>query len=71
MQKFHAGDTAYLVESNNFIREVQIKRRSGDFWLIVYDGVSGRAGMKVREKRLFATEAEALAHIARLDRSPR
>lgn len=39
MQKFHAGDTAYLVESNNFIREVQIKRRSGEFWLIVYDEV--------------------------------
>lgn len=71
MQKFRAGDTAYLVESNNFVREVQIKRRSGEFWLIVYDGVSGRAGMKVREKRLFATGAEALAHIARLDRSPR
>lgn len=71
MQKFRAGDTAYLVESNNFVREVQIKRRSGEFWLIVYDGVGGRAGMRVREKRLFATEAEALAHIARLDRSPR
>lgn len=71
MQKFHAGDTAYLVESNNFIREVQIKRRSGEFWLIVYDGVSGRARMKVREKRLFASEAEALAHIESLNRSPR
>lgn len=71
MQKFHAGDTAYLVESNNFIREVQIKRRSGEFWLIVYDGVSGRAGMRVREKRLFATKAEALAHIEGLGRSRR
>ena len=71
MQKFHAGDTAYLVESNNFVREVQIKRRSGEFWLIVYDGVGGRAGMRVREKRLFATEAVALANIARLDRTPR
>lgn len=70
MQKFHAGDTAYFVESNNFVREVQIKRRSGEFWLIVYDGVSG-AGMKVREKRLFASEAEALAHIESLNRSPR
>lgn len=71
MQKFHAGDTAYLVESNNFVREVQIKRRSGEFWLIVFDGVSGRAGMKVREKRLFPSEAEALAYIAGLERERR
>lgn len=32
MAKFKAGDVAYIVESNNLVREVTIKRHSGGFY---------------------------------------
>ena len=58
MSKFRVGDTAYIVESNNLVREVTIKRCSGGFYLVQFEN-SG--GIKVREKRLFQTKEDAIA----------
>lgn len=68
MSKFRVGDTAYIVESNNLVREVTIKRCSGGFYLVQFEN-SG--GIKVREKRLFQTKEDAIAFIRRMGHSPR
>lgn len=57
---FKAGDTAYIVESNRFIRKVTIKSCAGGMYLIKFeDG----GGIKVKEHRLFATKEDAEASI--------
>lgn len=68
MAKFKAGDTAYIVESNNLVREVTIKRHSSGFYLVALD--TG-GGLKVREKRLFLTKEDAVAYIRSIGRLPR
>lgn len=68
MEKFNVGDTVYIVESNNFVREVTIKRYSGGFYLVQFD--TG-GGIKVREKRLFQTQEDAIAFIKSMGRLPR
>lgn len=68
MEKFNVGDIAYIVESNNFVREVTIKRYSGGFYLVQFDN---DGGIKVREKRLFHTKEDAIAFIKNMGRSPR
>ena len=49
-----AGDIAYLVESNRFVREVQIVRYSGGLYLVRFSDSGG--GIQVRENRLFPTQ---------------
>lgn len=68
MAKFKAGDVAYIVESNNLVREVAIKRHSGGFYLVALD--TG-GGIKVREKRLFQTKKDATSYILSIGRTPR
>lgn len=68
MAKFKTGDTAYIVESNNLVREVTIKRYSGGFYLVALD--TG-GGLKVREKRLFLTKEDATSYILSIGRTPR
>ena len=57
MAKFNPGDRAWIVESTIFVVEVEIVKYSGGFYLIRYPKKSG--GYKVRESRLYKTEAEA------------
>ena len=57
MAKFNPGDRAWIVESTIFVVEVEIVKYSGGFYLIKYPKKSG--GNKVRESRLYKTEAEA------------
>ena len=56
------GDTAYIVESNRYIREVKIIRINGDMFLVRFTYNGG--GIQVRKNRLFpsADEAEASIH---------
>ena len=61
MAKLKAGDTAFIVESNRFIREVEIKSCAGGMYLIKFKDSGG--GIKVKEHRLFATEEEAEASL--------
>jgi len=55
--KMKAGETAYIVESNRFIREVEIKSCAGGMYLIKFKDSGG--GIKVKEHRLFATREDA------------
>ena len=49
-----AGDIAYLVESNRFVREVPIIRYSRGLYLVRF--TDSRGGIQVRENRLFPTQ---------------
>lgn len=51
------GDTAFIIESNRIIREVEIVRNTGGFYLIRFRDSGG--GIKARENRLFPTREEA------------
>ena len=51
------GDTAYIVESNRFVREVEIRRCSGGMFLVRFTDTGG--GIQVKAHRLFATREEA------------
>lgn len=61
MAKMKTGDTAYIVESNRLIREVEIKSWAGGMYLIRFKDSGG--GIKVKEHRLFATKEEAESSI--------
>lgn len=58
--KYKAGDIAYLVESNRFIREGKIKQYYNGLYLFQF--VEGGA-IRVKEHRLFASEEDAQAQI--------
>ena len=57
MARFKPGSTAYIVESNRFIREVEVKSFSGGMYLLVFKDTGG--GVKLRENRLYATKEGA------------
>ncbi len=51
------GDTAFIIESNRIIREVEIVRCSGGMYLIRFKDSGG--GIQVKKHRLFATKEDA------------
>ena len=51
------GDTAYIVESNRYVRKVEIRRCSGGMLLVRFTDTGG--GIQVKAHRLFATREEA------------
>ena len=55
--RFKVGDTAWLVENNRFIREVQVIRLTADFYVIQFKDNGG--AIRVRGNRLYVTEEEA------------
>ena len=57
MGRFKSGEKAFIVESNRFIREVEIRNCSGGLYTIKF--LDSRGGIKVKEHRLFATKEEA------------
>ena len=57
------GDTAYIVESNRYVREAEIRRCSGGMFLVRFTDSGG--GIQVKAHRLFATREEAEKSIAR------
>ena len=59
--KYNPGDTAFIVESNRFIREVTIFKFAGGLYTIHFKDSNG--GIKVRQNRLFATKEDAEASI--------
>lgn len=54
--KFQAGDKEFIIESSIFVKEVYVIKSSGVFCLVRYPKDSG--GYRVRELRLYRTEAE-------------
>lgn len=51
------GDTAYIVESNRYVREVEIRKCSGGMFLVRFTDTGG--GIQVKAHRLFATREDA------------
>ena len=61
---FKAGDTVFIVESNRFIREAEVRSCTGGIYLIKFKDNGG--GIKLKEHRLFATKVEAEASIPKV-----
>ena len=55
--KYNPGDTAFIVESSRFIREVRILKIAGGFATLRFADSDG--GIKLRESRLFSTKEAA------------
>ena len=55
--RFEESDTAWIIESNRFIRKVYIVRPTAGFYIVKFADSDG--AIQVRESRLFATEEEA------------
>ena len=55
--RFKPGDKAFIVESNRFLRKVEIRSTAGGMYLIKFVDTDG--GIKVKESSLFATREEA------------
>ncbi len=54
--KYKVGDTVYIVENKNFIREATVLKVSGGFYTLRFtDG----SGIKLRESRLHDSKEEA------------
>ena len=60
---FKAGDTVFIVESNRFIREAEVKTCAGGMYLVKFKDNGG--GIKLKEHRLFATKEDAEASISK------
>lgn len=59
--RFKVGDTVFIVESNRFIREAEVRTCSGGLYLVKFKDNGG--GIKLKEHRLFPTKEEAEASI--------
>lgn len=59
--KYNPGDTAFIVESSRFIREVRILKIAGGFATLRFSDSDG--GIKLRESRLFSTKEAAEASL--------
>lgn len=57
------GDIAYIIESNQIVREVEILRCSCGMYLIRF--TDGYGGIQVKRHRLFSTREEAELSIAK------
>ena len=53
------GETAWIVESGLFLREVRVLKRAGGFAVLRFADTGG--GVRLRETRLFSTREEAEA----------
>ena len=59
--KYNPGDTAFIVESSRFIREVKVLKIVGGFVTLRF--VDRDGGIKLRESRLFPTKEAAEASL--------
>lgn len=65
--KFNPGDIAYIVESNHYIREVEVVKAAAGFCTIRFTDHGG--GIKVRESRLFPSKEAAEASLSKNEMS--
>lgn len=61
LMRFKAGDTVFIVESNRFIREAEVRSCSGGMYLVRFKDNGG--GIRLKEHRLFPTKEKAEASI--------
>ncbi|MCR5234201.1 MAG: hypothetical protein K6E53_09870 [Lachnospiraceae bacterium] len=64
--KFKVGDTAFIVESNCHVREVEIRSCSGGMYLVRFKDNGG--GIRLKEHRLFATQEDAEASMPKKEK---
>lgn len=57
------GDTVFIVESNRFIREAEVRSCAGGMYLVKFKDSGG--GIKLKEHRLFASKEDAEARITK------
>ncbi len=56
--QFHSGDTAYIIHSNRFIREVTVMHTdSNGMYSVRFNDANG--GVRVRSSRLFQNKEDA------------
>lgn len=65
--RYKPGDTAFIVESSRFIREVRILTIKGGIVSLRFSDAEG--GIRIRESRLFPTKEEAEASTKKRSRS--
>ncbi len=65
--KYNPGDRAYIVESNLYIREVEVIKTAAGFCTIRFTDHGG--GIKVRESRLFPSKEAAEASLSKNEMS--
>lgn len=59
---FHPGDTAYLIHSNRFVREVTVMSTAcGGMCSVRFNDANG--GIRVRSSRLFQSKEDAERHL--------
>lgn len=63
------GDTAYILESNHTVREVQIRKYSAGIYLIRF--MDGSGGIRVKVHRLFTTKEEADSSVPKKEQEPK
>ena len=61
--KYNPGDTAYIIESGLFVREVEIVKAAGGFATLRF--LDGEGGIRLRENRLYPTREDAEAYISK------
>ena len=66
---FKAGDTVFIVESNRFICEAEVRSCSGGIYLVKFKDNGG--GIKLKEHRLFASKEDAEASITKVASKPK
>lgn len=66
--RFKAGDRAYIVESNRFVREVEVRSCAGGMYLVRF--LDSVGGIKLRDHRLFASKEEAEGSIIKKEEKP-
>ena len=54
------GDTAYIVESNRYVREVEIRRCSGGMFLVRFTDTGGGIQVKAHNKSSCIAERQAV-----------
>ena len=60
--QFHTGDTAYLIHSNRFVREVTVMSNDcGGMYSVRFNDANG--GIRVRSSRLFRRKEDAERHL--------
>lgn len=66
--RFKVGDRAYIVESNRFVREVEVRSCAGGMYLVRF--LDSVGGIKLRDHRLFASKEEAEGSIIKKEEKP-
>lgn len=66
--KYEIGSTAFIIESNRFIREVVIVRQKGSFYIVRF--ADGTGGIQLKEHRIFPSREAAEQNLPKKEKKP-